>query len=237
MNIAHIPLASLTFELRYAHAFRLWDRAGAIAADAVYRWPALTLREGTPARIRLTLGTRAEINLQLERASVSVSGSKLKLEELAPYCLFLEEALRLIEIKTFTRVGLKASFVKEYANGNIDDAVRDFVATGMSKAITGKHFGIEGKISIPSSVSTCFEGEYLGCTNTLQIRKRTVKLDVPPVIGIEDFMPVTNEHVELVYECDYFTKQDMDVGQLKAARWVDEAIHIIRRDANTILGG
>jgi hypothetical protein len=235
MNIAHLSLASLIFQLRYAHAFRLWDRAGAIAADAVYRWPTLTLREGTPQRIRLTLGTRAEINVQLEQASVAVADSTLKLEELLPYSSFLSETVpKVLEVKSLNEIRVKATFLKEYAN--IDDAVRDFGTTGMTKVFVGKHFGFEGKIAPPSSVSIRFEGDFLGCTNGLQIRKRAVKLDVPQ-IGISDFEIVTKEHVELVYECDYFTTATIEVGQLNANRWIEEAMRTIRRDANIILEG
>jgi hypothetical protein len=195
MNIAHLPLASLIFEFRYAHAFLLWDRAGAIATDAVHLWPALILREGTPGQVRFTLGTRAEINVKLKQAHVAVSGSNLRLEELTPYSSFLYETmLKLLEINTLTRVSLKTTFIKTYTD--IDDAVLDFLSTGMTKAIGGKHFGIEGKIAPPSTVIIRYDGEYLGCTNTLQVRKRTSKLDMP-VIGNEDFEMVTKDHLEL----------------------------------------
>lgn len=235
MNIAHLSLASLIFELRYARAFLLWDRAGAIAADAVHQWPELTLREGTLGQVRLTLGTRAEISVKLEQAHVAVARSKLKFEELAPYSAFLSETtLRLLEISTLTRVSLRTTSLKEYAD--IDGAIRDFVATGMTKELGGKHFGIEGKIASPSTVIIRFEGEYLGCANTLQVRTRTSKLDTP-VIGNQDFEMDTKKHFELVYDCEYFTTANMDVGQLKATRWSEEAMRVIRRDANTILGG
>jgi hypothetical protein len=235
MNIAHLSLRSLIFELRHARAFLLWDRAGVIATDAAHRWPALILREATPGQVRLTLGTRAEISLKLEQAHVAISDNKLTLDELIPYSSFLyETTLRVLEINTLTRVSLKTTFIKEYSD--IDDAVRDFVATGMTKALDGKHFGIEGKIASPSTVVIRFEGDYLGCANTLQVRKRTSKLDVP-VIGNNDFEIITKEHVEFVYDCEYFTTADMNVGQLNATRWIEEAMRVIRRDANTILGG
>ena len=57
------------------------------------------------------------------------------------------------------------------------------------------------------------------------------------MIGDEDFEPATKEHLELVYECDYFTKGDMTSGQLKASEWIEDAMHVIRRDSHVILGG
>lgn len=235
MNISHLTLRSLIFELRYSPAFRLWDRAGAIWTDAARRWPALTLREATPNQTRFTIENRAELGVQLERAAANLAASKITLEEFLPYCRFLSEiALSLLEIPTFTRVGFKPTFIKEY--NNMDDAVRDFFATGMTKELIGKHFGIEGRSEAPN-VTIRFEGEYLGCATSLLVRKRATKLDMPMIGADDDFEPVTKEHLELVYECDYFTKVNMDIGQLKATQWVEDAMKVIRRDSNVILGG
>jgi hypothetical protein len=115
------------------------------------------------------------------------------------------------------------------------DAVTDFFSTGMTKKFDGKPFGIEGKVDSPS-VTLRFEGNALGCTAVLQVRKRRMKLEVPFGAG-EDFEPVTNEHLELVYECDYFTTTDILLGQLSTTRWINEAMHVIRRDSVLILGG
>ncbi len=234
MNIAQFSLKSLILELRYPHAFRLWDSAGAIWTNATRRWPALTLRDAVPNQTRFTLGNKAEIGIHIDRAFVNVGASRVILDDFVPFCLFIvETAIPLLEIDTFTRVGFKSTFVKEYKT--MDDAVNDFHSTGMTKQIGGKCFGIEGKSDSPS-VTIRVEGEYLGCATTLLVRRRTTRLDVQ-VIGDDDFEPVTKEHLELVYDCDYFTKGEMAVGQLKASQWIEDAMHVIRRDSNVILGG
>jgi hypothetical protein len=234
MNIAQLSLKSLIFELRYPNAYRLWDTAGSIWASAMHRWPALTLREAAPNQQRFSLENRAELSIHLDRAFVRTAGSKLTLDDLIPYCRFIaDDALPLLEISTFTRVGFKPTFVKEYQS--MDDAVKDFFSTGMVKQIVGKNFGIDGKSDSPT-VTMRFEGEYLGCMTTLLARRRMTRLEVQ-TIGDEDFEPATKEHLELVYECDYFTKGDMTSGQLKASEWIEDAMHVIRRDSHVILGG
>jgi hypothetical protein len=212
MNITQLFLKSLILELRYPHAFRLWDRAGAIWANATHRWPALTLREATPNQTRFTLENRAEVSIHLERAFVNAAGSRLTLEEFIPYCRFIaDDVPPLLDINTFVRVGFKSTFLKEYQN--MDDALTDFFSTGMTKEIVGKHFGFEGKSEAPN-VTIRFEGEYLACTTTLLVRRRTTKLEVQ-IIGDDDFQPITKDHLELVYECDYFTKGGHDCRSIE----------------------
>jgi hypothetical protein len=235
MNIAHLSLAALTFELRYPNAFHLWDRSGKIWADAVDRWPSLTLREAAPNQTGFRLENRAEVAVHLDRSFAAVAGRQVKVDNILPFCLFLgEDVPPTLGITTFTRIGFRATFIKRYEK--MEDAVTDFFETGMTKKFNGKPFGIDGNVDSPT-VSIRFEGKSLGCTATLQVRKRTLKLDVPMIGADEDFDPVTREHLEFVYECDYFTTAPMARGQLKTDRWVNEAMHVIRRDSVLILGG
>jgi hypothetical protein len=235
MNIAHLSLRSLVFELRYPNAFRLWDRSGELWAGAINRWPGLTLREATPNQTRFNLENRAEIAVYLDRSYAAVAGQQTKLDDILPFCSFLGDNItRILEIVTLTRVGFKATFIKQYQT--MQDAVRDFFETGMTKKIDGKPFGIDGSPDSPT-VAIRFEGKSLGCAATLQVRKRAMKLDVPTIGADEGFEPITKEYLELVYECDYFTTAQMELAQLKADRWVTEAMHVIRRDSFLILGG
>jgi hypothetical protein len=232
MEIAHLSLRSLIWELRYRPAFALWDRAGAIWAQAVERWPALTMRQVAPNQTSFVMDNRIELGVHLDRSFVSAAGSKLSLEELLPYCAYLtDNVLPTLHVDTILRVGFKATFLKEYQT--MDAAVSDFLSTGIIKNITGKHFGIEGSIRVPA-VNLRLEDEYRGCQIAFLIRERTLKIDMP-FIGEEDITPSSRDHLELVFECDYYTKGTMSVGQMRARHWVEEALQVIRRDSGVIL--
>jgi hypothetical protein len=217
--------------MRYSPAYLIWDRAGRIWNGATARWPKLKARTATPNQIRFFLENRAELGLELERAFVSFAGNNLKLEEFIPYCAyFSEEATRSLEIDSFKRVGFKVTYVKRYED--MDGAVADFISTGVFKKIPEVNFGIKGQITQPS-FGLRFENENVGCVVVFQVRKREINMDVP-IIGEEDLVSQHREYTELVLEFDYYA-QNMEIDQFKCSKWLEEAMHVMRRDAAMVL--
>jgi hypothetical protein len=236
VDIANLTLRSLIFELRYPRAFYLWDRAGSIAAAAISKWPELKLREAALGHVNFRLGQRLELGIQIERSFAALAGTRIALDELLPFLTFLvEQVLAQLEVTSLDRVGFKVTFLKEYPSA--EAAADEFFQTGLIKPMDGKNFGVDGRIDLPN-LSIRFEGEHVGCTAVLQIRKRKMELGVP-YIGedVPDLPTMTAEHNELVFECDYFTTQRMSLGQFRVSRWAEEALHVIRRDSSVILGG
>lgn len=233
MDIAQLTLRSLVFELRYPHAFYLWDRSGAIASAALSKWPELKLRDAAPNQVTFRLGRRLEFAFQIERCFAALSGAKVSLDELTPFISFLADlVLSDLEVPLLNRVGFKVTFLKEYKS--TEAAVAEFFDTGILKHMEGKNFNVDGHVDLPN-VSIRFEGEHVGCAIVLQVRKRKLEVDIP-FIG-DDFPEVNmSERNELVFECDYFTTKKMNLGQFRAARWTEEALHVIRRDSGVILG-
>jgi hypothetical protein len=190
------------------------------------------MRQAAPNQTSFVMDNRLELGVHLDRSFVAGAGSKLTLDELLPYCTFLTDfVLNTLRTDSLLRVGLKATFLKEYQT--MDNAVSDFLSTGIIKEINGKHFGIDGRLRLPN-VNLSLEDEHRGCQVTFLIRERTLKIEIP-FIGEEDIAPSIRNRIELVFECDYYTKGTMNVGQMRARHWLEEAMQVIRRDSHVIL--
>lgn len=234
MNISQLPLSSLTFEARYPPAYHLWDSAGRIWTRASERWPRLASAESEPNSTKFLLDNRVELSVQLERSHVIMAGGRHDLDEFGNYCSFLfGQVTSILKVTTLTRVGVRAIFMKRYPDTM--SAVSDFESTGILRTISGKHFGIEGRIDLPEAIMR-YEDDNLGCRLHFFVRRRKISINIP-ILGEEDLKPIEDERVELIFDCDYYTNSDLSAGQLDAEEWVKQAVHVIRRDAKVVLGG
>jgi hypothetical protein len=51
------------------------------------------------------------------------------------------------------------------------------------------------------------------------------------------FDPQTLTHNLLVLDFDYFTIEMVPVSQLRVQDWIEQALHVLRRDVSPFLGG
>lgn len=234
MDIGQLSSWGAGFELRYPHAYPLWDAAGKIASEAAQRWPTLVLREATPGQQKFRIGDNIEMAVLIDRWHVLSVGPKHNEDEFLRICRFAyDQAALTLRVPKFSRVGLRPTFLKRF--NAIDEAVQAFVSTGLVRVPDGRHFGIEGKLALPECILR-YESDQLGCMAHLKVQTRKVGILEKP-LGDVDFDLKEVERHEFVFDIDYYTMSDVLVGQLKVEEWIRQAMQVVRRDAKIFLGG
>lgn len=231
MDVAQLTLNSLAFEVRYAPAYLIWDRAGQIWADAVRRWPDFKPKDASPVTTRFWLSNRVEMLFQVQQAHVISVGPKIDLDEYISFCnSLIEQASGTLEVTSFTRIGLRHTFVKSF--DTVNEASDAVLRTRILNFPGGKHFGIEGRINNPD-INFRIEDEHNGCSGRILSQSKKIAVEVPlgEDIGVND----TERH-EFIFDCDYYTRADTLVGQFRAADWIRQAVRVVRRDAKVFLG-
>lgn len=233
MDINQFSVRSLAFEIRYPPAFIIWDRSGMIWSDVSKRWKKIQPRDVKPNNVRYLIDEHAELSIALETSAITIAKRDKAIDDLLPFCSFIEHHVNnTLDVVEYKRIGFREVYFIKYEN--IDQAVENFMSTGVLKQISGKHFGIDGKISLPECVIR-FENENLGCAVRFFTQTNTATLEVPP--GEEDIKSLKLERHELILDCDYYTKVSTTVGQIKIENWVRQAHQVIRRDVGVIIGG
>lgn len=233
MEVGQLSLRSSAFEIRYPNAYRLWDAAGSIWADAEARWPDIEVKDAKPNLTKFQIGNRIEMSVQLDRSHVVMAGAIQDEDELVRYANFIVESVRQLGVEKFTRIGLRLTFLKQYKT--VSEAVDAFISTRMLSVPSGKHFGFDIDSVFPEFTMK-LEGGALGCTGILKVQTRTAGVEAP--FGEEDMIKSEKtERHELAFDCDYYTRVDTLVGQFNPELWITQSVRVIRRDSKAFLGG
>jgi hypothetical protein len=231
MDINQLTLSSLTFEVRYPHAYLLWDKPGQIWSSFIQQWPHGRYITAEPNRTAFRLENKTEITITLERAFIVTSHAEDKKNEFQQLCEFMLKQLNsVLKVDRFTRIGYRSVYSKQYKT--IGEASEAFVSTGIARLPTGKHFGIEGKVVMPE-ISIGYEGDILGCRSIIKSQTTNKIVNLP--LG-EDFNLGDLERHEFIFDVDYYTKVETLFGQFKFEEWTKQASHVIKRDSKIFLG-
>jgi hypothetical protein len=114
VDLAIFKIQQATLELRYATAFLLWDRAGAIWRRIASYYP-----ETAPKNVQTNVQTFSldeitDASIQVERCSVSTMhvGNLDNLKKMSG--ILCEEVISKLEIKIIDRVGFRVIFEKKF---------------------------------------------------------------------------------------------------------------------------
>jgi len=220
-------LRTITFEVRYAAALMLWDRAGVFWMSMQREHPELAPVEAKPDRTIFQLGNRIRISAQLEKAFVLVQEPSRELDEFSRFAASLVEHLdNFLDVRRFQRVGLRPLWF-------VDAESR----TAASQLVTeAGHFnwrinsacGVQSKPILPA-ISARFEDEDIGVRLQLKAIERTHH-------GIASFgsdppTPADEKTWHAVVDVDYYTRRIVGVDQLNVHEWLAESFGAIRRTA------
>ena len=233
MDISQFNLHSVNFELRYDHAYLLWDKAGAIWHDIRKANPNVKLREAGPAKVIMTIDRRFQLTIELEKLYIAVFTPPSNIDDFIDLCVsVVRTSVRTLEIPLFSRIGLRVIYRLNFESR--EEASNALISTRMMKIPEGKHFGIEGAPRLPH-YAIRWEGDKLGAQVIVQAQER--KILVEPALGETIVDPIEKDLFELVFDIDYFTIGTVEVGQFRASEWITNGMRVIRRDSSAFLGG
>jgi hypothetical protein len=232
LRIDDFEVKQVAFEVRYANAYLLWDHAGALWAEAARIWPDLEIREAKPGVTIFSRPGKNDISVRLDKANFTFLRPKRNLDEFrANAATLIQLVCRQLEITDLSRIGFRIFYEKTYPD--LHAASRAILDTVSIPAPPGKHFGIEGKYNSPE-YTLRLEGKSTGMR--FNMAARTGRLDFDAPWEIDELESIHKEFHQVAFDIDYYTLAPVSIGQLNIQEWINNAYHVIKRDAHAFWG-
>jgi hypothetical protein len=233
LELSSLKIERSAFEVRYPNAYRLWDRSGTIWHRATGVWPPLELVNAVPNQTLFRIGRDSELVVELGAARVIQHLPQF------PLTAFSEIAERLLglareelDLKILSRVGLRIFLFREYPDQQA--AAKAVSDTRLVRAPAGRIFGAQGP-PVGLDCTLRWEGDATGVRVALMQQTREYKLDSPPEFDLAP--PQHVKRVGVSVDFDFYTIKPIEIGQLRVSEWIADRVHLLRRDADTFLGG
>lgn len=232
MNISHLKLTSISFEMRYEPAFALYDDSGKIWSGVRRKWPNLKPVEAQPNSSKFVVNDEAELGILIDKSHVIWPGSKFDSKKFSEYAEFVTAITTgTLDVTKFTRLGLRQIFIKRFPNAKeANDAIFE---SGLLKVPDATLFGVDGQLK---NAEFGFRNETDSVGWYAKIFARSRKFNLEPPLGDEDIPKIDEEFFEVVFDVDYYTIATTAAGKFKADDWVSQGQRLIRRDSKHILG-
>jgi hypothetical protein len=238
MDWNDFSLARTVYEVRYRPAYRLWDRAGAVAVGIDGILPDLKNKAAQPGQIVFASEKVAvSVELSLLRVITRRPTIAAKVEEHGALCATLERLVaNVLELQQFDRVGARFIFGRPMKPG--EDGAEAVIGTGLVAipAAVRAHVAVGDRITQPE-VAFRVENEAVG--TAYRIRTETQTIEFEPGLDI-DFVDIEgyskSAHV-IVYDVDRYTMTPLSLGKVDGAEWVKATYRTAVRDGERLLGG
>jgi len=233
VKLSDLALRQVAFELRYTPAYLLWDRAGAVHTAALQKWHSLRVIRAEPGVTVFRLPPSSQITVTLERTTVETykpDANLLEFIELSHF--YTENLVRELGVSEFLRIGTRLIYAKTFPT--IEEASQAILETRQVNVPAGKHFNIEGKGLYPE-YTLRWEGEKTAVAVRLRAVGQKVEFDAP--FAVEEIASVHTERFDAIFDVDHFTGAATPAGQFRCKDWIQQAVHLTRRDSGAFLGG
>jgi hypothetical protein len=222
-----------SFEIRYAKAFLLWDRAGSFSTALKKMLPELSVREAIPSRLQFSIERDFEITVEMEKTFLIAHFPKSDLKTIEPVSSGLAKlCTEILEVSSFSRIGARFTYFKEF--DSLNNATQMLLSMETLNPPQGKFFGHE---YAPKEVGCTmrWEGKTAGTTVRVQTASLQTEFTPPPIL--RDVKPIFEENHHLILDIDYYTIGHVLPTQFDSVTWIQNAAHLIHRDAVNFIGG
>lgn len=227
-------LERAVLEVRYPGAYLHWDRAGALWTEMTRKWPDLTNVKGTPVQTVFARPGKHQLAVEMQQARIIEFLPHSSLKSFAESAAwFVDVVVRSLEIHTFTRVGLRQIFFLRSSGS--EKAAETVLESGLLKIPDSGFLGMQQRrVLFPEYAVRC-EGEATGARVSLKAIQRSFEREPEPMIGETE--PWREEQFGVEYDVDYFTTKQADIEQMKLDEWIRGAVHVLRKDTESLVGG
>ncbi|MFN0169512.1 MAG: hypothetical protein ACKV22_24080 [Bryobacteraceae bacterium] len=233
MQLADLTLFQAVVEVRYSHAYLLWDRSGQLWSDLTFRFAGLRMLEAQPNNIVFRLGQEFELSTRLDVASIIAFRPNRNLKQFTDHAdYFLRKVSELLEINEYSRIGCRLIFAKDFPT--VQEASRELLASGVVVWPKGRLFN---RSSDPIQPEWAMRWEEGGAGVHVRLRVEERKYDFEPPLVWEGAPPGKKEVTSLTFDVDWYTRAPVLITQLSYVDWIKQCIHAIHRDSDAILSG
>ena len=113
LELVDFKIKSLTFEVRYAPAYLLWDRSGALWSNLEQIWPDLQTVETGPNLTSFRVGENFQLQVELKKSHITAFNTKIN-DIFDPFETFLLIVRKTLEISTYSRLCFSIINEKKY---------------------------------------------------------------------------------------------------------------------------
>jgi hypothetical protein len=231
LTLEDLDFFQFSFELRFAHSYLLWDRAGRIWQETTHLLPNATVANAQPNKIVMRDGP---IELTMEPNHVIVQlVDRERLKAIPAVAAEVTQMVSsILELSEFTRVGLRMIYRKVFPTR--EAAAAEVMKFGLLKIPEDRHFGVAG---LPLNPEIAFRREEGSKGFSIRIKAEGIEYKFElPLIWHNIAKPFSEVHESLTFDIDSYVKGTILPSQIAFEDWITQTLHVIRRDANGFLG-
>jgi len=231
LSIDDFKLRRIVCEVRFPEAFLIFDRSGTVFQTLRREYPAVTQDQAAPTSIQMS---SEDWVFTLELTQCRVTSKNLNSTRIEPFTAvcdyFFGLVIELLEIDSFSRVGLRSIYARPYES--LAAAREELQSLDYVKALAKEpRFG---EAEALKEIGFRWEGEQLGAL--VGIKAETAKIDAtfPPEFEFSQ----SELHKELNFltlDVDYYTVAFVEPSQWDAATWIPQAYRIVRKESTKLL--
>jgi hypothetical protein len=230
LSTADFKVTSATCELRYENAYLIYDRTGQVFHDSRGLYTNFRVVNATPNQT-LFQADEGAFALELSQSRFSTTNPDPSLEKFATNCKrFFDAVTILLDIRVFTRVGLRVVFRKDFKE--IDEAKAALHSLKLVNLKAEERFGAASQ---PNEVLLRWEGAQLGAMLRLKAESGKIDLVLPPELEAEK-PEIHKSFNGLFLDIDYYTVAPVERSQFEASAWIPRSVRTIRKNIDTIFG-
>jgi hypothetical protein len=230
LSVDDFRMFSAVCELRYEDAFLLFDRSGRICNDAKERFTDCEIVSAVPNQTILR-AKEGNFTVDLKACRFTTTSPDSTLERFAANCKgFFDSVTNNLDLKVFTRIGLRVVLRKEY--GDLAEAKAALSSLKLLNIPQAERFGAASE---PREMTFRWEGTQIG--TMLRLAAETGKIDVvlPPELEMEK-SEFHKSIMGLVLDVDYYTVAPVERSQWDAIAWIPRSVRTVKKESDAVLG-
>jgi hypothetical protein len=235
LSFDDFTLHQAAFEVRFDDAFLLWDRSGIVWKKVVALYTDLKPAHVEPSKVLFERRGDRDLQLGLETRRLGVAGMHpdSKLAEFSRVASqFSEITAETLEIETFSRVGLRVGFTKEFEDRVA--AAEALLTTGIVNLPSEHVFGLDSPVVEPE-FSLRKEDDKNGFS--LRLKAEVTRVEFTPIFGLPSRVkPDTLVQNRVYLDVDYYMLAPVEATKMYFEDWIAQTFHIIKRDSRKFLG-
>lgn len=230
-------LARAVYEVRYPIAYRLWDRAGALAVAVADLNPKLVNKTAQPNQIVFSSDSvHVSLELSVMRVITKNPDTTPKVNEHGSFCARLERAVaEVLELTQFERVGARFIFARPFeSREKAGDVLQQCGLLTLPQRFR-EHIVTGSKTTQPE-IAFRVEGAAYATAYRLRTESQEVSFEPPFDVDFVDLRPASASAHVLVFDVDRYTSAPLSIGKIDAAEWVTTSFKSASRDREQLLG-
>ncbi len=216
-------------ELRFPDAFLIFDKTGEIYHQLATKYTNLHNDNATPAQTQMS-ADEGTVSVELQALRLVDNHPDPKLEKFAAnFKVLFDIASAKLDLKLFTRIGLRHILVKAY--DTLAEAEAALNSLRLLRIGEEKRFGIGPNFM---ELLTRWEDKQLGAIYRMKAQSGSVSAQFPPEMGMPE-ESVTKEFNHLIIDVDYYTVGLVERDQWDPVTWITQSARIVLKEAEGIL--